>query len=500
MQDHDASDHKEPRYGTGEGAHPAHWDPLAVLKVNEDREKTRRVVIVGAGIGGISFAWLLRRRGYRNVVVLERNDHIGGKVKTEVVDGLPHEMGACYTQPSYQAVRELLRMYDLYDIVGVAGRTVQQADGSKMEFGDWVVEQLREELGGFWSWMPSKMIGAIVLLALKKYERLHRRYFGEYDGLLPPRPSDKVLDELNCTYRDWLDNNQLDILIPVLRLFQSAQGYGYLETVPAFYGLMWNNPTTLTVVEEQLKGEGDSANLLRSGFTPLVERMVKDAAIEVRLNQEVLRIRRGDEVHLEVRDHSTGQEHTVIADQLVLTPNLRHSLEWLQDVTDEERALWGSQTTATLSTTLQRAQQVDDNRIDSWFHHLYPGQDHEVMTQRLTRAFLDPDSFARRPKRLPDLRVVYQYGETAALAEDIVAKYDAHYDAFGVKEREVISRHHWDYFPHWTLKGVREGKPWDVLDIQGKNRTWWTGASASFESLNDVVTMNLLIIKLGWGG
>jgi protoporphyrinogen/coproporphyrinogen III oxidase len=54
----------------------------------------RRVVIVGAGIAGLSIARALRRRDTRvDVVVLERHRHTGGNIRTKHVDGYTCESG-----------------------------------------------------------------------------------------------------------------------------------------------------------------------------------------------------------------------------------------------------------------------------------------------------------------------------------------------------------------------------------------------------------------------
>ena len=37
----------------------------------------KRICIVGAGIGGVSAAYFLAKKGYTNVTLLEKNDHLG---------------------------------------------------------------------------------------------------------------------------------------------------------------------------------------------------------------------------------------------------------------------------------------------------------------------------------------------------------------------------------------------------------------------------------------
>src|SRR5689334_6567346 len=44
-------------------------------------ERRHRVVVIGAGVAGLSAAWELRRRGVRDVVVLELDDVHGGTAR-----------------------------------------------------------------------------------------------------------------------------------------------------------------------------------------------------------------------------------------------------------------------------------------------------------------------------------------------------------------------------------------------------------------------------------
>lgn len=46
-------------------------------------EKTAKIVIVGAGIAGLAAAHTLRKNGFKEVVVLEGSDRIGGRIHTE---------------------------------------------------------------------------------------------------------------------------------------------------------------------------------------------------------------------------------------------------------------------------------------------------------------------------------------------------------------------------------------------------------------------------------
>ncbi len=62
------------------------------------------VVVVGAGLAGLRCARALVDRGH-DVVVLERDDAVGGRIRTDHVDGFALDRGFQLLNPAYRAVR-----------------------------------------------------------------------------------------------------------------------------------------------------------------------------------------------------------------------------------------------------------------------------------------------------------------------------------------------------------------------------------------------------------
>ena len=84
------------------------------------------VVVVGAGIAGLLCAATLTERGHR-VEVLEASDGVGGRIRTDVVDGHRCDRGFQLINPAYPAARRFLDLPALrlgtFDAgVAVAGR------------------------------------------------------------------------------------------------------------------------------------------------------------------------------------------------------------------------------------------------------------------------------------------------------------------------------------------------------------------------------------------
>lgn len=70
------------------------------------------VVVVGAGLAGLACATRLQRRGV-DARLLEATDTIGGRVRTDVVDGHLCDVGFQLLNPAYPALRDLVDLDEL---------------------------------------------------------------------------------------------------------------------------------------------------------------------------------------------------------------------------------------------------------------------------------------------------------------------------------------------------------------------------------------------------
>lgn len=87
------------------------------------------VVVVGAGLAGLVCAATLQRRGL-DVRLLEAADEVGGRVRTEVVDGHLCDVGFQLLNPAYPAVGRLVDVDALRLQPFAAGVRVRRSDRS----------------------------------------------------------------------------------------------------------------------------------------------------------------------------------------------------------------------------------------------------------------------------------------------------------------------------------------------------------------------------------
>ena len=77
-----------------------------------------RVCIVGAGPAGLHMALELKQRNYKNIVIFERSNRVGGKSFDFRYKGLNHPLGTIFAIEEYfDNVIPLARSYGVGDLV-----------------------------------------------------------------------------------------------------------------------------------------------------------------------------------------------------------------------------------------------------------------------------------------------------------------------------------------------------------------------------------------------
>ena len=111
--------------------------PYSVLANAFNVSDDNRILVIGAGLAGLSCAYELDRAGY-NVMVLEAKSHPGGRVRTyrdSFADNLYAEMGAEYVDSSDEYVKKYCKHFELnilpakqYDGIYVRNKHINMDD------------------------------------------------------------------------------------------------------------------------------------------------------------------------------------------------------------------------------------------------------------------------------------------------------------------------------------------------------------------------------------
>lgn len=112
--------------------------------------------------------------------------------------------------------------------------------------------------------------------AIDKYNKLHKVLLGSVEYSMPDRPSLSSLERLDMTFGEFLEQNELQAIAPFLSFAHAAQGYGYVASIPALYGLWWVSPELLNGYVPRPPGERAEVVAANSSLAPLLAQLRPD--------------------------------------------------------------------------------------------------------------------------------------------------------------------------------------------------------------------------------
>jgi oxygen-dependent protoporphyrinogen oxidase len=253
-----------------------------------------RVLVVGAGITGLSAAWEAMRSGAR-VTLVEAATQVGGKVRTERVDGFVIEHGPdsfVSYRPAALGLIDDLGMADEVITVGGSRAVHLRADGRLVPLPDGMGMVLPTRIGPFvttpiLSWRHKARAGLDLVLP---------RRLGPTDtsagAFLRARLGDGVVDRfaqplIGGIYGAGVDELSLDAVLPTLRT--SEQEHRSLMVA----SLVQGRDARRRARASGTPAPGSPFRSLRSGLGALPERMEADlraGGADIRLATRVDRL------------------------------------------------------------------------------------------------------------------------------------------------------------------------------------------------------------------
>jgi hypothetical protein len=466
------------------------------------RSLDERIAIVGAGAAGIHMAYLLKRKGFQNIVVYEKSDRVGGKSLTINYRNTLHEMGTCYVQPDYdENVIDLAKEYGLWDPVDLPSANIWQDNSrSPIRYSSYVIMNVMKIL-------KTNVTEARVSLfkAMVQYCALHRNLFGKYQGDLMRRPDPPTMAKLRCTFEQFLRNNNLLVLKPIFIASHTIQGYGHLDEISALYGLMWNTPGYVQALAGKFIGvSAHGLNMIRGGFQNLWETAVKKENIKVVFNANVFNVKRYNNL-VKLYVWYNGQRHCRNYDFLIWTPSV-YTTRHMLDACKKEKDIFSKLCPVWFSTTLFSSTYGTrgESPIDYWLDNVENKREHSLWAQRDSYGTLN-NYYGEAYKNGslpggPDGRfirtgVAYQYGKYQPRRDPLKEILKTNLRCTGASNIEIVEQKIWEYFPKFSPGEMANGALWDIFKMQGSRRTWFAGSSVNFESVKSVLEYNKLLVS-----
>jgi len=489
------------------------------------------ICVIGAGPAGIHMSSLLKQRGYKNITIFEKSNRIGGKSFTiRDKDDVPHEMGTCYLHPEYKVIRDLLKEYSIGKEVEIANGknarnmfkthlddNIHAIDENGIDFMSWLLDKTEEQILPeiLRDWIPDELSIIPLKYAVHKYKKIHRKIFGKYRYTLPPKP--KNFDDINMTFLEFLEKHGLQSLLPMLTYSLSVQGYGIIDTIPAFYGLWWITPELLTSVFDICRNlqKKPIVTMLYDGFQNLWETIAEKNNLNIIFECNITKIERGDKIKIFCKN----KKSEMVFDHLIIAADNKDMMELYHPTIDEFNT-FNQLTHFTFATTLYESDvpTVPEAAVEIWPHILWkangnlcahrhsktavrpPNKSKKSWSCLSCSSLLQAFSPSDRPLIKRERAVAYQFKDKPpTIFDDVILRKQLLTDLKsygGEMNVEILHQEVWKYFGHYSAKDVNNGYPWKILNMQGTKNTWYIGSSVCFESVLDVVSYNLMLLEM----
>ncbi len=422
--------------------------------------RDRRIAIIGAGPAGLSAAWYLQQRGYRNVVVLEREKRVGGKCYSVTAGGNCFDLGAFTITWGYRYTRELAK--------AVGMPLIRQPERKVFDISEGWIGSIRAGL------LRKYCLSTLLTTSLRYLAVLyrHRRWLK-----VPGFAGVQQYPEFTQPFSQWARARKLDALVDMFRLPVKDMGYGSLDDIPTVYILkylhFWNFVTLLLYTA----GMRSWPKRVRFGFERLWVAVALPLNVQTGIQIKAIR-RHTEGVRVEVADEVRPREYDAII--ITCAPN---QLAAVMDYTDQEKGLFGKIRTTRYCTTLGQVTgmpaQIFNATDDDPKEDYLPGHPWEML-----RAWPD-NNHAAFYSMLDDDNAG---AEAINHIKTDLAK------LFGASLDKVVEQREWAYFPHVSRDDMEAGYFDQLENLQGQSHCYYSGSLLAFETVENVVAYSRALV------
>lgn len=399
-------------------------------------DRNERICIIGAGVSGLSTAFYLERKGYKNVTVLEKTNRVGGKCYTIDYRGKTYEMGAMMIVYCNPYILEFMDMFDESQIGPVLYRAFFDEKGNP-------VSQIDEKDAKEFQEQFFKLSNII-----KKYEYIYEPGFKN------------VPEELCKPFTQWCNENGVPLVTKVYAPPFNGFGYGYLDEVAAIYVLKYLDFKLLNYFIEI-----DHVITLVNGIQTLWKKLASSLS-DVRLSRNILDIKRDDKVTV-ITDLGTME-----FDKLIITCPLEETLKFM-DCTDMERELFSKIEYNDFYVFAYKLKNIPKvcGYIPSNFTR-----------EKAGHALVWYYRWLNMGRN--DLITVYALANKDMTIKDVKNNVEDDLKKLGADIEGLYEYKKWEHFAHVDCETLKQGFYKELEGMQSKNNTYYAGEIMSFALLD----------------
>ncbi|WP_454714417.1 NAD(P)/FAD-dependent oxidoreductase [Caulobacter segnis] len=389
----------------------------------------QRIAVIGAGISGLSCAWLLSQR--HDVTLFEAGDRLGGHAHTVEVETprgpIPVDMGfIVYNEVNYPNLTALFKHLSVPTKPADMSLAISLDDG-QLEYGSKSLASLFAQPG---AWLRPRFWSM-----LRDLHRFYRTAPGHLATLDPVVSLSEYLRE-----NDYGAALSQDHLLPMAAAIWSASIEGAGDHPAAAFIRFFENHDLLRFVGRR------SWRTVDGGSRRYVESLERAFSGRLRLSAHIQAVRRTEDG---VRILETDGQETSF-DQVVFATHAPTTLSLLADADEREKALLGAFRYTTNEVVLHRDRRLMPRRRLAWASWNHLGRRDDPASGCVSYWMNHLQSLPQTPPLFVTLNPHIQPRED--LVHEVRSFEHPHYDAAALTAQRDL----------WALQGVR--------------RAWFCGA------------------------
>lgn len=404
--------------------------------------KSARIAIIGAGPSGLSSALELKRLGYADVTVFEKEATAGGKTHTVEIAGKIHDLGATMgVKRKYAEIERLAKEHGQNTIPFPPEVDYDLKSG------------LPSKTSSFGA-LKKKMQGLVYLL---RYDDITRSVGKGLE--IPPA-------ELADPWQVVMNRSGLGYFGEQLKTYLTGYGYGGPET-PAVFGLRMFDPDAIigAALSDPIMWE--------NGTQPIWKGVASE--LNVRLGTTIEQIERTETgIKMSVQGgHSP--EHF---DRLIVATDPKSALKVL-DATAEEEALFSQVKYMPYATFAVRVDGIADGVRQVGYLRENMTLDREGHPMAWIKRHGDDNIF-----------VFHLFAPEKISDAEILANISTDLSRLGGRTFTLVDSRRWPFFPHVDGTAMREDHWFErVVNNQGRNGTTFVNEAMNMSTMADAAAL-----------